>query len=202
MCALFFLCKAVRSVLQRNGGAHSRKEGGDAEMIPVSVIQEMFTYNYWARDLQLQACAALTPEQLSRPLGNSFSSIRETLAHLLGAEWVWLERWRGHSPTMRETSELASERFVNLSAIEECWRTVESDMREYLTDLTEEKLTQPLTYDNPKGESWTYPLWRTLFHLINHQTYHRGQITTMLRQIGIQPPQIDFLVARDVKFLG
>jgi uncharacterized damage-inducible protein DinB len=171
-------------------------------MIPATVIQEMFKYNYWARDLQLQACAALTPEKLSRPLGSSFSSIGETLVHLLGAEWVWLERWRGHSPTMRDAAEFASERFANLSAIEERWHTVECGLREYVTSLTEEKLMQPLTYANRNGESWTYPLWRTLFHLINHQTYHRGQITTMLRQIGIQPPQIDFLVAHDVNFRG
>jgi uncharacterized damage-inducible protein DinB len=169
-------------------------------MIPVRVIQEMFKYNYWARDLQLQACAAVTPEQLSRPLGNSFSSIQETLVHLLGAEWIWLERWRGASPTTRAAVEFASERFVNLSAIEERWHVVESHMREYLEGLTEDKLTQPLTYANLNGETWTYALWRTLFHLINHQTYHRGQVTTMLRQIGVQPPQIDFLVAHDVNF--
>jgi uncharacterized damage-inducible protein DinB len=160
----------------------------------------MFEYNYWARDIQLRACAALTPEQALRPLGSSFSSLQDTIAHLLRAEWVWLERWRGRSPTKREAAEFAGERFLDLSAIEERWRTVERDVREYVAGLTEEMLTQLLTYTNLDGENFTYPLWRTLFHVSNHQTYHRGQVTTMLRQIGIQPPQIDFLVAHDLHF--
>ncbi|MFY9527454.1 MAG: DinB family protein [Candidatus Acidiferrales bacterium] len=169
-------------------------------MIPISVLQEMFEYNYWARDLQLRACAGLTNEQFLRPLGSSFSSLRDTLAHLLGAEWVWLERWLGRSPSMREAANFAAEKFPAVGLLEERWRTVERDEREYLAGLTEEKLTQPLAYTNLKGERWTYPLWRTLFHVINHQTYHRGQITTMLRQLGAQPPQIDFLVAQDAGF--
>ena len=67
-------------------------------MVPLATLRELFAYNYWARDRQLEACAALTQEQFQRPLGNSFSSLRDTLAHLVGAEWVWLERWRGRSP--------------------------------------------------------------------------------------------------------
>lgn len=176
------------------------KESWNEDMIPLSVIQEMFEYNYWARDLQLRACATLTPEQSLRPLGSSFSSIQGTIAHLLRTEWVWLERWRCRSTTKREAAEFAGEKFLNLSAIEERWRTVERDVREYLAGLNEERLTKPLSYANLDGESFTYPLWRTLFHVINHQTYHRGQVTTMLRQVGIQPPQIDFLVAHDLQF--
>jgi uncharacterized damage-inducible protein DinB len=172
----------------------------EAEMLPLSVLKEMFEYNYWARDRQLRACAALTNEQFLRPLGNSFSSLRDTLAHLVAAEWVWLERWRGRSPTPRDAEDFAAEKFPDLGAIEERWRAVERNMREYLTGLGNQDLTQPLTYANLKGETWTYPLWQALFHLINHQTYHRGQVTTLLRQLGAEPPQIDFLVAEDVRF--
>ena len=71
-------------------------------MISLSVLRELFEYNYWARDRQLGACTALTQEQFLRPLHSSFSSLRDTLAHLQWAEWVWLERWRGHSPTALE----------------------------------------------------------------------------------------------------
>lgn len=169
-------------------------------MIPLSVVQEMFEYNYWARDLQLRACTRLTDEQFLRPLGSSFSSVRDTTAHLLWAEWLWLERWLGRSPTKREAEDFAPSKFRNVAAIEDRWRTVERNARHFLSGLAEEKLSQPLTYTNLQGEKWTYPLWQTLFHLVNHQTYHRGQITTMLRQLGAQPPQIDFLVAQDVCF--
>ncbi len=162
-------------------------------MISLTVLGELFDYNYWARDRQLEACATLTPEQFLRRLGNSFSSLRDTLAHLVGAEWIWLERWLGHTPRSMPSWELTT-----TAAVEDRWRAVERDMRQYLAGLSEDALPRPLTYINLKGETWTYPLWRTLLHLVNHQTYHRGQVTTLLRQLGAKAPAVDFLVAHDL----
>lgn len=170
-------------------------------MIPLATLRELFDYNYWARDQQLEACRKLTPEQFLRPLGSSYSSLRDTLAHLVGAEWIWLERWRGRSPTGVEAADYAPEKFPTVAAIEARWREVERGMREYLAGLNQDALARPLTYVNLKGQRWTYPLWRTLLHVVNHQTYHRGQVTTLLRQLGAQPPQIDYLVAHDVHAL-
>lgn len=143
-------------------------------MISLATFRELFNYNYWARDRQLNAAAAITQEQFLRPMSNSFSSLRDTLAHLVGAEWVWLERWRGRSPSRSDAEEFAAEKFPTVATTEERWRTVERGVREYLTGLSEEALARPLTYRNLKGETWTYPLWQTLFHVVNHQTYHRG----------------------------
>jgi len=67
-------------------------------MIALEPLRELYDYNYWARDRQLEACSKLSEEQLLRPMGNSFPSLRDTLAHLLAAEWIWLERFRGRSP--------------------------------------------------------------------------------------------------------
>ena len=125
-------------------------------MVPLATLRELFAYNYWARDRQLEACAALSKEQFERPLGSSFPSVRDTLAHLVGAEWVWLERWHGHSP-----QELpAAEEFATLPAITKRWRFIEQGVREYLTGLNEEDLAHPLTYTTFRGETWVYPLWR------------------------------------------
>lgn len=165
-------------------------------MVPPATFRELYDYNYWARDRQLKACAGLAPEQFVRPLGNSFSSVRDTLAHLAWAEWIWLERWQGRSPRRVP----AANEFPTLESIAEYWSRVEQGVRGYLPSLTEEKLAQPLTYINLRGETWSYPLWRTLLHLVNHQTYHRGQITTMLRLLGASPPAVDFLVAHDLAF--
>lgn len=163
-------------------------------MLPLGLVHQLFDYNYWARDRQLEACEALTPEQFRRPLGNSFSSLQETLTHLLIAEWLWHERFRGRSPrTVPDAAE-----FATLSSLAERWRIVERDMREYLAGLSEEMLVCPLTYANLRGEQWTYPLWRVLLHLVNHQTYHRGQVTTLLRQLGTLPEPVDLLVADDM----
>ena len=100
--------------------------------ISLATLHELFDYNYWARDRQLQTCAGLTEEQFLRPLGNSFPSVRDTLTHLLAVEWLWLERWRGKSPRTL----LAPEEFPTLAALCERWQTVEREMREYVSALT------------------------------------------------------------------
>ncbi len=61
-------------------------------------IQLLYTFNDWANKRILQAASALTPEQFTKPLGNSFSSIRDTLVHMYGAEGVWLLRFRVEGP--------------------------------------------------------------------------------------------------------
>lgn len=166
-------------------------------MIPLALLTELYDYNYWARDQQLAVCEGLSPENFVRPLGSSYSSLRDTLVHLVGAEWVWLERWRGHSPTAHDAAQFAPEKFATVAAVRNRWATVERDLRGYLSGLTEEALARPLTYTNLKGEQWTYPLGQTLLHIVNHQTYHRGQVTTMLRQVGARPVPVDFLVFLD-----
>jgi uncharacterized damage-inducible protein DinB len=169
-------------------------------VIPLETLRDLYEFNYWARDRQLQACAALTPEQFLRPLGSSFSSVRDTLVHLLAVEWIWLERWRGESPTKQDAAEFAAEKFPTLESIRERWKLIEQGVRDYLRDLTEQELSRPLAYTNLQGQAWTYALWRVHFHVVNHQTYHRGQIATLLRQLGAPAVPIDYLVAQDVHF--
>jgi len=164
--------------------------------ISLATLNELFDYNYWARNRQLQACAGLTEEQFLRPLGNSFPSVRDTLTHLLAVEWLWLERWRGRAPRTL----LAPEEFPTLAALSQRWQAVEREMREYLAGLSEEALECPLTCVSTRGQTWTYPLWRMILHLIQHQSYHRGQVTALFRQLGVQPPKVDFLDAHDMGF--
>ncbi len=176
-------------------------------MVPLETLRELYAYNYWARDRQLEACAALSQEQFLRPMGSSFSSVRDTLAHVMGAEWIWLERWRGRSPqTMpgvpeglpfQETLRRWHEQFGTVVALRERWTGIELDLRAYLAGLNDAALASQLVYTNIQGRQWSYPLWRTLVHVVNHGTYHRGQVAALLRQLGAAAPTIDFLVAHD-----
>jgi len=166
-------------------------------MLPIATLRDLFDYNYWARDRQLEACAALSEEQFLQPMGSSFSSVRDTLAHLVAVEWIWHERWRGKSPNRADAQEWAAETFPNLIAVRDRWQAVEGDVRSFLAGLREPDLAQALAYTNIKGERCTYPLWQALFHVVNHQTYHRGQITTLLRQLGAKAPAIDYLVMKN-----
>ena len=162
-------------------------------MISPEVLRQLYDYNYWARDQQLQACGKLTAEQFTRHLGGSFSSVRDTLVHVAGAEWIWCERWNGRSPRVFPKGE----QFPNLAAVQEYWRGVERDVQLFVGSVTETALLQPLTYTNVAGVEWTYPLWQAMFHLVNHGTYHRGQVTTLLRQLGAEAAALDFLVLQD-----
>jgi len=165
-------------------------------VLPIATLRDLFDYNYGARDRQLDACAALSEEQFLRPMGNSFSSVRDTLAHLVAVEWIWHERWRGKSPSKVDAQEFAAGTFPNLATVRDRWGVVEGNVRAFLAGLNEVDLAQALTYTNVKGERWTSPLWQALFHVVNHQTYHRGQITTLLRQLGAAAPAVDYLVMK------
>ncbi len=164
--------------------------------ISLAAIAELFDHDWWARDRQLRACAALSDEQFLRPLGGSFSSIRDTLVHMVAVEWLWLERWRGRSPRAL----LDPREFPTVAAVADRWRDVERGIKEYLAGIDAEALERPITCVSTRGQSWTYALWRMVLHLVNHQGYHRGQVTNYLRQLGVEPPKVDFLDAQDVNF--
>jgi uncharacterized damage-inducible protein DinB len=159
-------------------------------MVSVETLRELFAYNYWARDRQLDACAKLTTEQFVKPMGNSFSSVRDTLAHLIFAEWIWKERWLGRSPKTFPPAD-----YPDLTAVREAWRPVEHDVRDYLAGVTEQTIARRFTATNSKGETFSYPLWRSMLHVANHQTYHRGQVTMFLRQFGVEAPGLDLTLA-------
>ena len=159
-------------------------------MPTLDVLRQLYDYNYWARDQQLASCSTLTPEQFLRPMGSSFSSVRDTLAHLLAVEWVWLERFLGRSP---RSVPVWVEEARTLDLVRDRWKDVERDLRAYVAALNDDMLGQPLSYVNIKGQPWTYRLEQALFHLVNHQTYHRGQVTTLLRQLDAKAVPLDFL---------
>jgi uncharacterized damage-inducible protein DinB len=157
-------------------------------------IQLLFEYDRWANAQLLNAVSELKPEEFVKDLGSSHRSVRDTLTHLISAEWIWLTRWKGSSPrALWDPNE-----FPDLSSLKSKWTDTENDLKRFVSEMTEEQLTGILEYVNTRGETWRYPLWQTMEHLANHSTYHRGQIITMLRQLGARVPTTDFLVFFDV----
>ncbi len=157
-------------------------------------IQLLYKYNRWANSETLDASARLTEEQFTKDLSSSHRSVRDTLAHILAAEWIWLTRWNGVSPK----SLLNPLDFPDLGSLRARWAEVERDQTAFVNDITDESLESAVTYVNTKGEEWTYPLWQMMQHVVNHSTYHRGQVATMLRQLGAEPAPTDFLIFFDV----
>ena len=160
----------------------------------VKPIQALYDYNRWANARILAAAAKLTLDQFTQDLGSSYRSVRDTLTHLLSSEWIWLMRWRGTSPKEM----LSPSDFPTVALLRKRWAEVESEQTAFLSRLTPESVERPVAYLNTKGERWQYPLWQILLHVVNHATYHRGQVTTMLRQLGAEPVATDFLVFYDL----
>lgn len=156
----------------------------------LETIQTLFEYNRWANGRVLEAAAKLTPEQFVKDMGNSFPSVRDTLAHILGAQLIWLDRWKG-LPTK---GLLDAKQFTTLEALRTRWAEVDIVQADFVKSLTAESLDRVVRYNNTKGEAFAYPLQPLLVHVINHSTYHRGQITTLLRQLGAKPVSTDFTV--------
>ena len=155
----------------------------------LSYIRELYRYNKWANQHTLAAAGRLDPEKFTRPMGNSFSSVRDTLAHIIGAEWIWLERWLGRAPTAL----LSASDFPTAESLQLRWKSLEQDYQRFIDALTPGRLSENLAYLNRSGERWEYPLWQQMVHVVNHSTYHRGQVTTLLRQLGAEPAVTDFL---------
>lgn len=152
-------------------------------------ITSLFDYTEWANHLALDAVEQLMPEQLHYDFKISHGSLHGTLAHMAGAEWIWLERWRGTS----HTTIWNTKDFDDLTALRARWREVETERRALLEALTEEQLHAPLSYRNLAGQPYTLPLVGQMQHVVNHATLHRGQVVGMIRQLGLQPPAVDLL---------
>ena len=148
-------------------------------------LQLLLEYHYWARDRLFEAVAPLTHEQITTDRGNSFSSIHATLVHLYGADWIWHSRWEGVSPTALP----AASEFADLAAVRAAWQDIETRLRALVNRLGENGIQRPIEYRGPTGILQAQPFWQMFQHLVNHGSYHRGQITTMLRQIGAAPPK-------------
>jgi len=158
-------------------------------------VRALYDYNRWANVRVLEAARALNQEQFTRDLRSSFPSVRDTLAHILGAEWIWLERWKGISPK----SLLKAADFPDIASLQARWDEVEGERANFIRALTPERLGAVISYVNTSGQTFAYELWKMLAHVVNHSTYHRGQITTMLRQVGAKPVSTDLLLFHDDK---
>jgi uncharacterized damage-inducible protein DinB len=148
--------------------------------------QDLYTlveFHYWARDRMLDAVDGLTSDQYARDLGSSFRSVRDTVVHIYAAEWIWYMRWIGTSPSALVTVD----QFPDIAAIRNAWTELEGKVRAFVSALDEDGVTRVIPYTLLSGVSSASPFWQMVQHVVNHASYHRGQVTTMLRQLGAAP---------------
>lgn len=153
-------------------------------------IHDLYAYDDWARGRVLEAASRLTREQLTRELGGSFPSVLAILAHVLSADWVWLSRWQGASPTGWPEDWAVDE----LEAVAAHWRRIAGERRAYLAELRESDLDRVVDYRNTRGQPYRSTMHEMLRHVVNHASYHRGQISDRIRMVGGEPVATDLIV--------
>ncbi len=157
-------------------------------------IKQLFNYTEWANDLVMQAAAKLPDESLRRDVGISHKSIFETLLHMAGAEWIWLERWQGRSPAKAEAWLLwTNDSCADLPALTNRWGSLIEQRARFVSELDETKLAAELSFRLLSGDPSAMRLADQMQHVANHATLHRGQVVGMIRQLGIDPPSTDLL---------
>jgi uncharacterized damage-inducible protein DinB len=147
-------------------------------------LTELYEYNYWANKRYLAVAETLTTEQLIRKQGHSWDSVHAIFVHIMSSERMWQQRWRGENGTF-----LNPQDFPTAASIREYWVEVEQNMRGFIAKQTEQSLLNNITFTNPKGETFTLPLWQMVVQPPNHNTHHRGELAAMFALMNIPHPE-------------
>jgi uncharacterized damage-inducible protein DinB len=153
-------------------------------------------YNRWMNERIYAVAAKLTDEERKRDRAAFFKSIHGTFNHLLVADRVWMGRFTGVSlpgdwmgPGIRS---LDQELYADFDELRHERGKTDHEIASWVAGLSADSLAAPLRYTR-RGKTYDDPLWRSVAHLFNHQTHHRGQVTTLLMQAGHDPGVTDLL---------
>ena len=152
-------------------------------------ILRMFEYNEWAWQRVFPSLAALPDEEYFAERPFFWHSLHGLAVHSFGAEWVWLQRCRGVSPSALPSLESVAD----LADLRRRWDPLRAEFREYVAGLTDEQVAVDIVYRDTAGKPYTFGLGDLLRHVMNHATEHRSQMTPTLFQLGHPTEQLDYL---------
>jgi len=150
-----------------------------------AMVRDLYDYHRWANRALFDFAAALGEEACGRDVGPQFSYPRVTrmFAHLYGADWVWLRRWTGTSPSAVPGPELTT-----MAAVRATWDAFEAEQSAFLDGLNNGDLERVVEFKNTEGKAYRAPLGQLLQHVANHATHHRSEIATMVTMLSGSPP--------------
>ncbi len=154
----------------------------------LSELKLLHAYNSWATNQFFDALAELPNDKFMQDMKSSHGGIHGTLTHTIGAEKVWLERFLGDPQPF-----LTQEPPKSLQELKVIWEKVGYDTAKWLSGMTDKKLQETFTMKTLKGDTFVQIFWQAFQHVVNHSSYHRGQIVTMLRQLDVKPPTTDLI---------
>ncbi len=136
-------------------------------------------YNIWANDKLIDWLSQISLEQFEQPLVGSFKNIHETTLHIVAAEQIW------HQRLVNNVSEWLGITFEGDRAMMlETWKITSKNLRQYIFDTSEEELAEKFAFSTRDGTPFYMERYKALAHTFNHSTFHRGQLVTLLRQVG------------------
>lgn len=153
-------------------------------------VRELFAYNAWANRQLFDAAATLPEEHYFRDLRSSHGGIHGTLAHIVWAEELWLRRWlRQPNPAVTQGRDLRT-----LAEVRARWEQVEGERTGFLQRVTDATLVERRAVKPSTGGEFQHTFGEMFRHAIDHSSYHRGQVVTLLRQVGAVPPTTGLIV--------
>lgn len=154
-----------------------------------NTLKAYTAYNLWANNEMIKCVEQLSYEQLHQTIESSFNSVFKTVLHIWDAEYIWLQRMQGNSikdwpSKMMDKNGFSTNLFLANSA----------NFNDFVQHASDSLFEQMCTYTNLKGENFSTPYGTVVMHCMNHGTYHRGQLVTMFRQLGIREiPSTDII---------
>jgi uncharacterized damage-inducible protein DinB len=147
------------------------------------LIQNYAEYNTWANSMIAAFLKnQMKPQDFIKPMGNSFSSIADTILHIWGAQEIWIKRLEGLEnppfPTFQEKTDK--------DLVLDLWVKSSRDFESFILQGGENLLSKEHSYKNMAGQEFINKGWEMAHHCMNHSTFHRGQLVTMTRQLGYQ----------------
>lgn len=166
-------------------------------MVTLEWLGALARYNRWMNDKLYELAATLGDGERKRDRGAFFKSIHGTFNHLLLADRVWLARFTGTTVPSGFMGpggirSLDQELYADFDELRRERSQTDDDLSAWISELTNERLAAPLVYTR-RGAKQESPLWGVVVHVFNHQTHHRGQITTLLSQQGCDPGVTDLV---------
>lgn len=141
---------------------------------------ELANYNNWTDSLIIEWLKQINNEQWEQPILSSFSSVRQTTVHIVSAKKIWIDFWTKASNPIYLSAEFNGTK----DDLIEIWKKASADLQNFIENYPEEDYQKPVTFNYPNGRQGQMIFWQTFPHFVNHATYHRGQLVTLLRQAG------------------
>lgn len=145
----------------------------------IEYLRQLIGYHAWADSTLFECIDKLSETAYAENLHASMGGVRGTAVHMYGAEAIWLSRLKGISPAL-----MASEKdFPTWAPLRTAWERSTGELCTLVESFTEHTVQQPVAYRTLRGETYSNTRAHILCHLVNHATYHRGQIVAMIRQL-------------------